>query len=486
MRKIGVQALDSKIGLKKTELQEKQSARTLIEQEIKEFSTQLEEKRKFQIEIDKTNILLSAKQETHSSLEREEAELFRLIKETEGLFDDKKYAELVQSIPAKKNELENLNSKNIEIMSAMNSLNYEMESSLQKKERIFKIEICPTCLQDVSESHKHNILNDTETKIARIKKSLSGLSEEKKAVSLSLTQIKHAIACMEDEKIALDIIKSKQEQLQRSKRKLEEIERLKQTIRDDQKLLLAHIEDLKQKIFSYSALELKHRKKDDELKNAIHEEREAEISLAETIRELELSHKEINLLEKFILGKEESKKKMQETNELIDWLNSQFSRLIEMIERNMLLQLRHDFSSVFRKWFITLLSDNSLDSQIDDNFTPVILQGETEMDYSFLSGGERTAVALAYRLALNQTINSALSMIKTKGLIILDEPTDGFSDAQINKIRDILDELNAEQLIIVSHEQKIESFVDNVLKVTKDAENSGVAQVSSSDWNQKT
>ena len=83
---------------------------------------------------------------------------------------------------------------------------------------------------------------------------------------------------------------------------------------------------------------------------------------------------------------------------------------------------------------------------------------------------ERTAVALAYRLALNQTINSILSKIKTKGIIILDEPTDGFSEEQIMKIRDILDELNVSQLIIVSHEQKIESFVDNVFKVQKNGD----------------
>ena len=124
-----------------------------------------------------------------------------------------------------------------------------------------------------------------------------------------------------------------------------------------------------------------------------------------------------------------------------------------------------------------LISENSLDSQIDENFTPVILQGETEMDYSYLSGGERTAVALAYRLALNQTINSLMSKIRTRGLIILDEPTDGFSETQINKIRDILEELNAEQLIIVSHEQKIESFVDNVIKVTKENDTSSIEEI---------
>ena len=90
------------------------------------------------------------------------------------------------------------------------------------------------------------------------------------------------------------------------------------------------------------------------------------------------------------------------------------------------------------------------------------------MEYSFLSGGERTAIALAYRLALNQVINSLLSKIKTKDLVILDEPTDGFSEEQLDKMRDVLSQLNVKQLIIVSHESKIESFVENIIKFRKE------------------
>jgi len=71
-------------------------------------------------------------------------------------------------------------------------------------------------------------------------------------------------------------------------------------------------------------------------------------------------------------------------------------------------------------------------------------------------------------LALNQVINSFLSKIKTKDLVILDEPTDGFSEQQLDKMRGILEELNVSQLIIVSHEQKIESFVENVIRFKKE------------------
>ena len=98
----------------------------------------------------------------------------------------------------------------------------------------------------------------------------------------------------------------------------------------------------------------------------------------------------------------------------------------------------------------------------------MIQHQDYEIDYAHLSGGERTAIALAYRLSLNQVVHSLLSKVKTKDLVILDEPTDGFSEQQLDKMRDVLQQMEVKQLIIVSHEQKIESFVENVIRFKKE------------------
>jgi DNA repair exonuclease SbcCD ATPase subunit len=60
-----------------------------------------------------------------------------------------------------------------------------------------------------------------------------------------------------------------------------------------------------------------------------------------------------------------------------------------------------------------------------------------------------------------------ISTIKTKDLLILDEPTDGFSSHQLDKVREVLEALNSKQTIIVSHESKMESFVDHIIKIRK-------------------
>jgi len=83
-----------------------------------------------------------------------------------------------------------------------------------------------------------------------------------------------------------------------------------------------------------------------------------------------------------------------------------------------------------------------------------------------LSGGEKTSLALAYRLALNSIVQKVSTGIKSN-LLILDEPTDGFSKEQLFKIREVLNEIKCPQVIIVSHERELESFADQVLRVEK-------------------
>ncbi len=111
------------------------------------------------------------------------------------------------------------------------------------------------------------------------------------------------------------------------------------------------------------------------------------------------------------------------------------------------------------------MEDPSKESRIDEDFTPSIEQDGYEQDYNYMSGGERTSIALAYRLSLNTIVQKVSAGIKSN-LLILDEPTDGFSKEQLFKIREITDELKCPQVIMVSHKKELESFADQVLRVS--------------------
>src|SRR3989344_2523490 len=484
-RKSSLKILEEKLKLKQDELQEKTEKRKQVESQLQEIEKKIDERKIFEREVEKTKIMLQTKKESLSSLKSELEETIKSLDDERDKFSEKEYFLIQESIKNKKSSVESISTRHSELVTRLNFLEKEKRETSEKKERIFRIEICPTCLQDVPESHKHNILNETESRLSGIKREIESMSGEKSLLMENFILQKAELQKLEDSKIKMEILKSKQDYLKKSREKLSHLQKQEQTIIDDISLLAKHIENLKESILKYSVYENQLSRKREELRRETFEERNHEIEVAGLKKEIELSGNEILLLEIAIQKKEESKLKLQNLQELMDWLSTQFTNLVEFAERNVLIKLRKEFSTLFRKWFILLIPENSLDSQVDENFTPIIMQGEAEMDYDFLSGGERTAVALAYRLALNQTVNSVLSKIKTRGIIILDEPTDGFSEQQIGKIRDIFEELNAEQLIIVSHEQKIEGFVDNVVRITKQGSTSLLenANQTSSDYN---
>ena len=137
------------------------------------------------------------------------------------------------------------------------------------------------------------------------------------------------------------------------------------------------------------------------------------------------------------------------------------------MERHVMVNIHSQFNELFKSWFDILLEDEAINVRVDEEFTPIIEQDGYETYIENLSGGEKTSVALSYRLALNKVINDIVAGIKTKDIIMLDEPTDGFSTEQLDKVRDVLEQLSMKQVIIVSHEAKIESFVENVIRVQK-------------------
>ena len=65
------------------------------------------------------------------------------------------------------------------------------------------------------------------------------------------------------------------------------------------------------------------------------------------------------------------------------------------------------------------------------------------------------------------SIGVGIATLLGTDLLILDEPTDGFSKEQLSKVRDVLTELKCPQVILVSHERELEAFADHVYRVER-------------------
>jgi exonuclease SbcC len=459
--------LEKKILEKELLLKEKIKERERKEVEENNLTGKIKEKENFDKESEKTKILLGTKISSLSEIEKEILEIERRISGNKQLYEEEDYLRNLDKLKKKKDFLKELDKLILENSTKINSLLIKEEEIMNKKERIFKIDLCPTCLQDVSEAYKNNILNKAESELIEVKKELNKLNLRLEEIKDNSNSEKLSIDKLEEKKSELELLKHKTKELEIIKERSIELGKSKKELNKDIEFLKNHFSLLKKSSLEFSKYENLYRQKKIELKELLTKEKRIEIESAEVKKELELTKKEIEYKKKRIKEGEIKMKKLNKLQRLEDWLTNDFLNLVSFTEKNIMAKVRNEFSELFNKWFSMLTPDN-FHVRLDENFTPVITQKDFELDYGFLSGGERTAVALAYRLALNQIINSLFSNINTQGLIILDEPTDGFSEQQLDKIRDILQEINSNQLILVSHEQKIEGFVDNVIKLKKE------------------
>ncbi|MDV3277907.1 MAG: AAA family ATPase [Nitrososphaerales archaeon] len=176
-----------------------------------------------------------------------------------------------------------------------------------------------------------------------------------------------------------------------------------------------------------------------------------------------------------IARKEEAARRRDVLQEHELWLADYFVPTLQLIEMSVMQSLNQEFDSLFQKWFSALVDDPGKEVRVDESFTPIVSQDGYEQDVYFLSGGEKTSVSLAYRLALNTLVQRVSTTMKSN-ILILDEPTDGFSREQLGSVREVLDEIECAQVIVVSHEKELESFADQVYKVVKENGASRVVQ----------
>lgn len=459
--KVSKELLDHSTGLEKINFSKKE-----LSDVISLLKQRLEEKAKFDIEKSKKEGELQGKRAIKIRLERDIGISNGQLSEK---FDFKQESldNINMLLLKHKRLLEELNSRFTDVSSKIYSYNAQKETATRLKEKVISLENCPTCFQSVTCDHKDKISKKTQFEIEDAQRELEQKIIERSQLLKDIDSEKEFIQKYEQDKMAAE----------REKIKFEHQKLIETKIKSDIIVLERTIQEiacLESEILSLSSQiskfeDSKKIYEQEKLKFDLIdlESRKLEIRLAEKRKEVEMLRKQVEEIGIEIAQKEGIRDQMAYLRNLQDWIEEKFLPLISLTETNVMITLRRDFSKIFNEWFSTLVSD-ALSVRLDEDFTPVITNQDYDIDYDFLSGGERTAVALAYRLALNQVINSMLSKLKTKDVIILDEPTDGFSEQQLYKMRDIFEQLEAKQIILVSHEQKIEGFVDTIIRIKKD------------------
>jgi len=442
--------------------------RELKEKNLEEVKEKIDEKQKFESDKEKNNILINEKKNQISKYEIDVQKLKEQVEEVEKLkFSDDEYNSIKQRIVVQKNKYEELHNEYIEIMGKIKALEGKKEEANDLIRQISGLDKCPTCLQQVSINYKDDMLNNAKKEIDIVDNNIYGYDKRKNDLIEKINVVKNLIEKFEKQNKEMDILKIKIDSFKEKESRIEETQKQIIGLNKDVLMLQQQILRLDKEIKSYDKYDIIFNERTNDLNEAKDRENKASIRRVEIGKEIEFLEEQIKELKERIEKKENMKKDTNKLKSLENWISGKFLEIVLFTEKQVMVTLKHEFSNLFSRWFSNLVSEN-LTARLEDDFSPIIEQNGFEIDYQFLSGGERTAIALAYRLSLNQVINSLLSNIKTNNLVILDEPTDGFSAQQLEKMREVLEQLDTEQLILVSHEQKMEDFVDNIIRIEKE------------------
>ncbi len=460
------------------EAEERKKQKSEIEEKIKVIEEKLIELNEKYLKQKKLEMDWKNKNEEIKRVRKEiksfEEELKRLISKKEEI-TIKEIEDPSKDIELLKQELVEIDKKLRGLIREIAVIEEKISNTRESINNIINLDICPTCKQKVDKEHKERISIEYNSKIEEFLTS----KEEKKKQKEELEEKKREIEKRIEEK---EVIRRKYILMKEKKKMLEEFSR--------------QIVLIERKINEYKERETTLEKEIREIEN-IEINKEIDKEINQLRQELDVERKrekailtrissittEINVIEKQLMeiNKEikeiEKYKKEKEIYEKIyNWLKKFFLPLIENIEINVLASIHSVFNDLFNEWFIKLVGSEEINARLDKDFTPIIEEQGYDTSINALSGGERTSVALAYRLALNSVLNTMIQDINTKDLIILDEPTEGFSSEQIERMGELLRTLRINQIILVSHEQQLEGFVDNVIRIKKE---NGVSTINS-------
>ena len=476
---------------KKKELEERKNEIVTIEMRISDILPKIEEikkiitEKKISIEDIERDMMelnalrkslsiaetsISHKIEQNNRLNAEIKKLNEQAEEAKKEIEGKEIEDLSvinKKISDKEKEINDADAYYKTIIKKIRELEVKIEHCKDTIRKISSMDICPVCEQKVDEKHKNEINSRENMKHEEFLENIKSCKEEEEKLEKIKLSLKKEIDNLVREQHLFNVLRVKLQNLKEKTSMVEEKLALKDSIKKEIGILNAKKAEFKPKIEQYSKAEERYKSVKKEIDELLPQEKFLEIEKGKHESAKESIKRFIISMEKEINSKQKAKENLNSINQIINWIDELFIKLMSTMEKHVMVNIHSQFNDLFRQWFDVLLEDETINVRVDEEFTPIIEQNGYETYIESLSGGERTSVALSYRLALNKVINDIVAGIKTKDIIMLDEPTDGFSSEQLDKVRDVLEQLNMKQVIIVSHESKIESFVQNVIRIEK-------------------
>ncbi len=405
-----------------------------IEKELKRKSDELE---KFKLELEEVG---KRKEEIEEERENVEKELERKIEETSTLTSK---------------------------ISAINGKVDELRKRLSEIEELERKGVCPVCLQPVTHAHAHELKSKIVAEIEELEAKKKQYMENLRRASIEVEKLKQRKEILSTEYSEIESRESKLNE--KIKNLLETLSELKTLLEVAKKVseLEAKIENVKRELETVGKaskeldevtkkLSFMKKEYDDVLR------KKEELSTRKGVLQGKISNYESKLEEIEKLREEliAVRNEISKNKFYIEFLDKHVLAIIREVERYVKSKAYVAFKEEFLRIFKTLMMGyENIDVEITPDFK---LQFKAKIDGTMVtidtpSGGQLTSISLAYRLALNRVARAMIPQLR-EGILILDEPTYGFSPERVELLRKVLfSGEGPKQVIIVTHDR---SFSD--------------------------
>jgi exonuclease SbcC len=439
-----IKELNTKIN----ELTEKYSRESKNTQELeKEYESLLNERREFDI----SNGTLKRLEEDNSNLEQEIQKIKDEISKIKIVnFDD----------------LEKLKEDEIKTRGMINLNNAKILQLKKEVESVVKLGVgkCPVCKQPITREHLENVKLEFENSKKKIEEEIEKLEAKLKDLAPKIKELEEAKKQKEKYDLLNEKLKDYESRLENNKKEISKLKEKLSSMKFDSKRLKeveAKLKDAKDKETRILS-EIKSLKREHELrKEELKEKANQLIKLEDEMKKLRTEKERLSKLEDVV--------------SLLSRLRDDIKNIREVVRRNFLEDFRQEFQKKFEE-IRKYEEEYSVDVKVDYEPVAYASNGE-EVSISSLSGGEKTSVALAYRLALAD-IAAQISDIKPSEMLILDEPTTGFDAEDVKALPEALRNIKTiPQIIIVTHEEELKNAADYKFEVSKEMGKSKIKEV---------
>jgi exonuclease SbcC len=352
----------------------------------------------------------------------------------------------------KAGETEKMVARGAEIRSAISFSNKELKELPEKMRKLDSLgNRCPLCGSEITPEHRKKIEDEYGSKMDGLRKNVSKLSEELAEVSKEVDRAKRRDDIM-------NILESDRRMLDEKER---EMNRLEQELRELRKKFVLVEGEVKgydnEKIGSirdrYNVLSAEVAG----LKSGLEAHEEEKRRNLSDILELEKE------LEKFAALKKDLGK-MDLLVKVLSKLRDDIREIRERVRTRFLSEFKVEFQAKFEE-IRQFEDDYSVDVKSD--YEPIAYSQREEVSVTTLSGGEKTSVALAYRLALAD-IAAQIGGVSESEVLMLDEPTTGFDSDDIRALPEALKNIKTiPQIVIVTHAEELKEAADYLFNVEK-------------------